>query len=58
MKKLEWTWDFLDSGVCGSDCKYFYDESEDEVEKFIEKVKSNEYKRVLTMYLTEVTRIV
>lgn len=58
MKKLEWSWELLDSGVCGSDYKHFYDETEDEIEKFIEKVKSNKYRRVLTMYLTEVTRII
>ena len=58
MKKLEWSWELLDSGVCGSEYKNFYDESEDEIERFIEEVKSNEYRRVLTMYFTEVTRLV
>ena len=58
MKKLEWSWEILDSGLCGNDYKNFYDESEDEIERFIEKVKSNEYRRVLTMYLTKVTRLV
>ena len=52
--KLEWTWD-RDSFV-GSDVAYF--ESQEDAMNFVKKVKENPYKKVTSMYLTHIQKLI
>ena len=52
--KLEWTWDR--DGVVGGDVAYF--ETQEETMNFVIKVTENPYKKVTSMYLTHVKKLI
>ena len=52
---VEWNYERED-GLCGSDIKSF--RVKEEVDAFVEKIKSNPYKKVLNCWITTVEKII
>ena len=52
---VEWNYERED-GLCGSDRMSF--QTKEEVDTFVEKIKSNPYKKVLNCWVTTVEKII